>query len=77
MGSLTAVHKVDDPNIDPTDEIINWRFPDVAEDLSGAIWNLASGFYKAAASLSRNAYELSTVSLAFQIEQNIRPISRG
>jgi hypothetical protein len=68
---------IDDPDIDPTDEIINWTFPDVAEDLSGAIWNLASGFYKAAASLSRNAYELSAVSLAFQIEQNIRRSPRG
>ena len=30
------------------DEILNWTFVDVCDDLNAALWNLACGFYKPA-----------------------------
>ena len=52
------------------DEILNWTFPDVSDDLNAAIWNLASGFYKAAAANLRNALELGVVALYFQVRED-------
>jgi len=52
------------------DEILNWTFPDVFDDLNAAIWNLTSGFYKSAASNLRNALELGVVALYFQVRED-------
>lgn len=62
-----------DPLLNIDDEIINWTLPDVADDFANSVWNLASGFYKAAASSLRNGYEMCAVSLTFQIEENLNP----
>jgi hypothetical protein len=64
---------IDSPHIDSDDEVINWTAPDVAADLSNALWNLACGYHKACASSLRNAYEMTAVALTFQIEENINP----
>ena len=61
---------INDENLDTDDEIINWTFVDVADDLSAAHWNIASGFYKAGASSLRNALDISMASLYFQIRAN-------
>lgn len=68
---------IDDKSIDSDDEIINWTFPDIADDFANAIWNLACGFYKVSASSTRMAYDLSAVALAFQIKQNREPGTSG
>lgn len=52
------------------DEILNWTFPDVSDDLNAAIWNLTSGFYKSAAANLRNALELGVVALYFQVRED-------
>src|SRR5690348_13651693 len=61
---------IDDPSIDTDDEILNWAFSETPTDFCSAIWLLASGFYKASASLLRNALAISTASLYFQIREN-------
>lgn len=57
-------------NIDQDDEIINWTFEDVKEDLGSAIWNLSCALYKTSASCLRNAFEMSFVSLYFNIREH-------
>jgi hypothetical protein len=52
------------------DEILNWTFPDVSDDINAAIWNLSSGFYKSAAANLRNALELGVVALYFQVRDD-------
>jgi hypothetical protein len=64
---------IDDPSLDTDDEILNWAFAEMPTDFSSAIWLLASGFYKASASSLRNALDISTASLYFQIRQNTDP----
>ncbi len=56
--------------LDTDDEILNWTFVDVIDDLNAATWNIACGFYKAAASCLRNALDISNTSLYFQIKEN-------
>ena len=56
--------------IDTDDEILNWTFIDVMDDLNAANWNIACGFYKAAASCLRNALDVSNAALYFQIHEN-------
>jgi hypothetical protein len=64
------------PSIDTDDEIINWTFPDVGNELCSSIWNLSGGFYKTAASSLRGALEMGGVSLYFQILEN-EHVGRG
>jgi hypothetical protein len=52
---------------------LNWSFSEVPTDFCGAIWLLASGFYKASASSLRNALDIATASLYFQIRENTNP----
>ena len=65
--------KIEDPNINNDDEILNWTFTESLTDFSSAIWLISSGFYKAAASSLRNAFEVSTLALYFQIRENRDP----
>lgn len=51
------------------DEILNWSFGYVCDDLNAAIWNLSSGYYKTSASCLRNALDLGALSLYFQIRE--------
>jgi len=69
---VRGYEKIDDPEIDSDDEILNWTFSETAIDFSSALWLLASGFYKASASSLRTAFEIATVSLYFQIRENMR-----
>jgi hypothetical protein len=66
-----------DDSVDCTDEIINWTFVDVADDLSAAIWNITSGLYKAAGSCLRNALDVAIAALYFQVNENIAPKAHG
>lgn len=43
-------------------EILNWTIIDVVDDISAAIWNLGTGFYKTSASCQRGALEMASVS---------------
>lgn len=61
---------ITDPHVSTDDEILNWVFGEVPADLAGAIWLLASGYYKASASSLRNAFDIATASLYFQIREN-------
>ena len=61
---------INDPSLDTDDEIINWTFVDVVDDLNAANWNMACGFYKAGASCLRNSLDLAIAALYFQIRQN-------
>ncbi len=61
---------INDPSIHTDDEIINWTFVDVADDLNAANWNVACGFYKAAASSLRNSLDMAVAALYFQIREN-------
>jgi hypothetical protein len=61
---------IDDPELDTDDEILNWTFSECATDLTSAIWLLASGFYKASASSLRNALDIATAALYFQVREN-------
>lgn len=64
---------IEDDTLDHDDEILNWTLPDVSNDLTAAIWATASGCYKAAAALLRNALDLGFAALYFQICQNDGP----
>lgn len=55
------------------DEILNWTFGDVCDDLNAAGWNLACGFYKPAGTLLRSALDLGVASLYFQVQHDTRP----
>jgi hypothetical protein len=52
------------------DEIIGWTLPVVKDELNSATWNLASGFYKTAATCLRGALEMGLVALYFQMLEN-------
>lgn len=69
--------RIDDPAIDTDDEILNWAFSETPTDLASAIWLLASGFYKASASSLRNALDIATASLYFQVRENRDPAPKG
>ncbi|TON14977.1 hypothetical protein CGH62_27615, partial [Vibrio parahaemolyticus] len=64
-------------SFDTDDEILNWTMVDVVDDLSAAIWNLGTGFYKTAASCQRGALEMASVSLYFQRLENENPVQGG
>jgi len=64
-------------SINTTDEILNWTIIDVVEEISAAIWNLGTGFYKTSASCQRGALEMASVSLYFQRLENEEPIIGG
>ena len=61
---------IEDEALDTDDEIMNWCFSEVSTDLTSAIWLLSSGFYKASASSLRNALDIGTASLYFQMREN-------
>jgi hypothetical protein len=61
---------VDDDSIDTGDEILNWVYGETPTDLASAVWLLASGYYKASAASLRNALEIATAALYFQIREN-------
>lgn len=63
---------IDDASIDTDDEILNWVYGETRVDLCSSIWLLSSAFYKASASSLRNALDISTACLYFQIKQNER-----
>lgn len=65
--------RIEDPEIDTDDEILNWVFSETPTDFASAIWLLASGFYKASASSLRNAFDIAAASLYFQIRENRNP----
>jgi hypothetical protein len=67
---VRGYERIDDASIDTDDEIINWAFGETSTDLAGAIWLLASGYYKASASSLRNAFDIAVASLYFQIREN-------
>jgi len=66
---------IDDESISTDDEILNWVFTEVPSDFCSAIWLLASGFYKASASSLRNALDIATASLYFQLRENSKTTS--
>jgi hypothetical protein len=74
---IRGYERIDDPSIDTDDEILNWAFSETPTDLASAIWLLASGFYKASASSLRNAFDIATASLYFQIRENTGPAVGG
>ena len=74
MSFINGYTLTDDKNIDTDDEIINWTIVDVIDDISSAIWNLGTGFYKTSASCQRGALEMASVSLYFQRLENEKPI---
>ena len=69
---IRGYQRIEDPAISTDDEILNWTFSETSTDLAGAIWLLASGYYKASASCLRNALEIAVASLYFQIRENER-----
>lgn len=73
---VRGYEQIDDTSIHTDDEILNWAFGETPTDLAGAIWLLASGYYKASASSLRNAFDIAVASLYFQIREN-RTIELG
>jgi len=67
---IRQYHCINDSSISTDDEIVNWTFNDVIDDLNAAIWNNATGFYKTSGVCLRNALEMSIVSLYFQLREN-------
>ncbi|KJY69522.1 hypothetical protein TW78_19500 [Vibrio coralliilyticus] len=75
LDSFIRCYKLtEDEAFDTDDEIINWTIVDVIDDLSAALWNLATGFYKTSASTLRGALEMAAVSLYFQRLENEQPV---
>lgn len=70
---VRGYESISDPSIDTDDEILNWAFEETSTDFCSAIWLLASGFYKGSASSLRNAFDIATASLYFQIRENTNP----
>lgn len=70
FGLIHQYHCIDDSDISTDDEIVNWTFNDVIDDLYAAIWNNVTGFYKTTGVCLRNALEMSIVSLYFQLREN-------
>jgi hypothetical protein len=64
---------INDDSIDTDDEILNWVYGETNVDLCSSIWLLSSAFYKSSASCLRNALDISTACLYFQIVQNENP----
>lgn len=64
---------IDDDSIDTDDEILNWVYSETTVDLCSSVWLLSSAFYKASASSLRNALDVSTACIYFQIKQNENP----
>ncbi|WP_299825988.1 hypothetical protein [uncultured Pontibacter sp.] len=56
--------------LDQDDEILNWTVPVITRELNAALWNLASGFYKTAATCLSSALEMGIVALYFQVLEN-------
>lgn len=67
---VRGYERLDDEIFDTDDEILNWTFDECATDLASALWLLASGFYKASASSLRNALDIATAALYFQVREN-------
>jgi hypothetical protein len=65
------------PGIDTDDEILNWVYTEAICDLRSAIWNAAGGHYKVAMHCLRNAHEIGTLAVCFQIMQNGQPCNQG
>ena len=74
MSFISGYTLADDDKIDTDDEIINWTTIDIIDDISSAIWNLSTGFYKTSASSQRGALEMASVSLYFQRLENEKPL---
>lgn len=74
---VRGYERITDPKIDTDDEILNWVFSEAIADLWSATWLLASGFYKGSASSLRNAFDIGTAALYFQIRQNNQSTSDG
>ena len=74
---VRGYEQIRDPSINTDDEILNWAFSETAPDLCGAIWLLASGFYKSSASSLRNAFDIAVASLYFQILENTKSATGG
>jgi hypothetical protein len=70
MSVIYGYTFIDDEAIDSDDEIINWTFVDVSDDLNAANWNICCGFYKAAAACLRNALDMAIAALYFQARTN-------
>jgi hypothetical protein len=73
MSVVYGYSFIDNDAIDTDDEIINWTFVDVSDDLSAANWNICCGFYKTAASCLRNALDMAIAALYFQARTNQSP----
>jgi hypothetical protein len=67
---VSRYQAIDDESINTGDEIFNWVYGETPTDLASAIWLLASGYYKASAASLRNALEIATAALYFQIREN-------
>ncbi len=63
---------IDSDTIDSDDEILNWVYGETTVDLCSSIWLLSSAFYKASASSLRNALDISTACLYFQIKHLVK-----
>ena len=74
MSFISGYTLLDNAKIDTDDEIINWTTVDIIDDISSAIWNLSTGFYKTSASCQRGALEMASVSLYFQRLENEKPL---
>ncbi len=70
---VRGYESIEDSSISTDGEILNWAFSETSTDFCSAIWLLASGFYKASASSLRNAFDIATASLYFQIRENTDP----
>jgi C1A family cysteine protease len=77
VSFIYGYQMTEDESFDTDDEILNWTIIDVVDDLSAAIWNLGSGFYKTSASCQRGALEMAAVSLYFQRLENEKPVNGG
>ncbi|EJG0622675.1 hypothetical protein [Vibrio parahaemolyticus] len=77
LSFIYGYELTEDESFDTDDEILNWTMVDVVDDLSAAIWNLGTGFYKTAASCQRGALEMASVSLYFQRLENENPVQGG
>lgn len=64
---------INDDSIDTDDEILNWVYSETNVDLCSSVWLLSSAFYKSSASCLRNALDISTACLYFQVVQNENP----
>jgi hypothetical protein len=61
---------IENEEIYADDEVLNWTFVDVCDDLNASHWNICCGFYKAAAACLRNALDMAVAALYFQARTN-------